>query len=121
MTEWNIIDTDKYQRDLRWYKKKRPNELIAVLNNLDTYVAALNKGVKPMQIQGGFIHVEPEGIKALDQKGSSKVKLEQTRLYIYADEEKCELHLLGIGSKTGQREDIQVCREKVREIKSERG
>ena len=118
MEKWNIIPTQNYGRDHREYEKKRPNELVAVINNLDTYVGTLNGGVHPLQIKDGFIHDEPEGIKALDQKGGGqKVKLEQTRLYIYPKVEACQLWLLAIGSKTNQKRDVRNCIDIVRVIK----
>lgn len=117
--DWNIVSTGKYERDLKWYEKKRPHELAAVLGNLEIYFETLKNGVNPMQIKAGFIHDEPEGMKALDQKGGQqKVKLQQTRLYIFPEIKTGTLHLLAIGDKNSQRQDIQICRQMLKEIKS---
>jgi len=37
MIEWHTQQTAHYERDLSYYEKKHLNELVAVLNNLDTY------------------------------------------------------------------------------------
>src|ERR1700720_4571989 len=98
---WKIEPTDKYVRDHRWYSKKRPNELKAVLNNLDTYVKAIQGGTKPLQVNAGFIHIEGQGVIAIDQKGG-KGKLAQTRLYVYPDSDREVLYLFTIGDKNTQ-------------------
>jgi len=107
---WIIGTTDKYERCLKKFAKKRPNELAAVLNNLDTYFNTLQLLDHPLQIKAGFIHHEPKCIKAIDQKGGGKkVKLKETRLYIFPNCENKILHLLIIGDKTSQEEDIKYC------------
>ncbi len=76
MKEWSIESTAQYERDYKHFKKKRPNELSAMLNNLDTYFEYLNKYGNSLQVYVGFIYPEPDGIKAIDQKGGAqKVKL----------------------------------------------
>ncbi len=37
MTEWRIEPTDTYERAHKHYEKKQPQELKAVLDNLDRY------------------------------------------------------------------------------------
>ncbi|MBU1006117.1 MAG: hypothetical protein KKH08_00815 [Candidatus Omnitrophica bacterium] len=114
MPTWIIKATNRYEKDYKDYEKKRPNELIAVLNNLDTYCNALMKLGHPLQIKAGFIHHEPKGIKAIDQKGGKqKVKLEQTRLYMYPDCENKILRLLTIGNKSSQKRDIKHCLDNI--------
>ena len=117
---WELVPTDKYLKASAIYEKKHPHELSAVLSNLDSYVKALNSGCNPLQISGGFIHPEPEGIVAIDQKGGKqKIKLQQTRLYIYPQTERKLLYLITIGDKRLQGEDIKLCRAFVREIRKE--
>lgn len=119
MEEWNIEETENFIRDYKLYEKKHPCELAAVLGNLDTYFETLKRLGHPFQIQAGFIHHEPDGIKALDQKGGGKkVKLAQTRLYVYPDVKSKQLYLLAIGDKTSQKRDIQACRGIVKNLKN---
>lgn len=120
MLSWELSSTDKYERKLKTYEKKNPNELIAMLSNLDTYHHALNQLGNPLQIKSGFIHQEPKGIIAIDQRGGKqKVKLKQTRLYVYPDIESGNLYLLTIGDKRTQRADIQYCKNFVNRIEKE--
>lgn len=117
MEPWFIEDTEVYQRRHSEYEKKHHNELVAVADNLDTYFKTLNRLGHPLQVKAGFIHNEPDGIKAIDQKGGGqKVKLQQTRLYIYPDIDTRTVYLLTIGDKTSQREDIKFCRDYVKKV-----
>lgn len=115
MGEWTLEATDVYGRRHEHYEKKHPHELAAVTGNLDTYFKTLNEVNNPLQVKAGFIHNEPSGIKAIDQKGGrQKIKLQQTRLYIFPDTSSKTLYLLTIGDKGTQRDDINFCREYVR-------
>lgn len=115
MDPWVLEVTETYERRYKEYEKKHPNELVAVANNLDSYFKALNRFGHPLQVKAGFIHDEPEGIKAVDQKGGGqKVKLQQTRLYIYPDLNTRTVHVLTMGDKSSQKEDIKFCREHVK-------
>ena len=121
MSEWLTQQIRRYETDLAYYEKKLPNELRAMLNNLDTYLRALKECGNPLQVSGGFIHKESDGIKAIDQKGGGqKLKLQQSRLYIYPDINTNTLYLLAIGNKISQRNDVNFCRSVVREIRKER-
>ena len=118
MQEWNIEYTDVFERSLKWYQKKHPYELTAVLNNLDTYLETLKMVGNPLQIKAEFIHAEPEGVMALDQKGGKQtVKLKQTRLYVFPFVESKILYVFCIGDKQSQREDIKYCQSTVKKIK----
>lgn len=118
MIEWHTQQTAHYERDLSYYEKKHLNELVAVSNNLDTYFETLKECGNPLQVTGGFIHKESDGIRAIDQKGGGqKVKLQQMRLYIYPDTNTNTLYLLAIGDKNSQRDDVIFCRSVVKEIR----
>ena len=109
MSDWVLELSENYEKAYKYYEKKHSGELAAVLNNLDSYVKALKNGLHPQFIQAGYIHHEPKGIKALDQKGSGKrQKLQQTRLYIYPNEEAKIVHLITIGDKSSQKNDIRL-------------
>ena len=115
MADWELEPTDLYLRKLSEYEQKRPHELSAMLGNLDTYHKTLKETGHPLQVKAGFIHHEPNGIKAIDQKGGKeKIKLQQMRLYIYPDPISKTVYLLTIGDKSSQRNDIKLCREFVR-------
>ena len=105
---WNVEPTDDYQRDHRRWEKKHREELSAVLSNLEKFFSALNEGAKPRNIKAGFVHPEPSGVLALDQTGAKR-KLKVSRLYIFPDEGSKTLHLLRLGDKQSQPDDIQEC------------
>lgn len=120
MSEWLTQQIPRYESNFAYYEKKFPNELRAMLNNLDTYFGALKECGNPLQVTGGFIHKESDGIKAIDQKGGGqKVKLQQARLYVYPDINTNTLYLLAIGDKTSQRDDVNFCRSVVKEIRKD--
>ncbi len=106
---WKQEPSAEFERRLKKFAKKHRNELKAVLRNLERYFAALDEGTQPAQVQGGFIHHEPDGVIALDQKGGGP-NLAQTRLYVYPHVPSSTLHLLTLGGKDTQHDDIQFCK-----------
>jgi hypothetical protein len=102
---WVLLPYSAYLRDLRWYAKKRPAELAAVLRNLERYMALLSVGPSVRSIHAGFIHPEPHGMVALDHRGGAG-RLQETRLYCYAHTGSRTVHLLGIGDKSSQPADL---------------
>ncbi len=118
MANWNLQQIGKYIHDFREYEKKRPNELKSILRNLDRYFAALPKVVNTRQIRAGYIHVEPHGIVAIDQKGGGKkIRLQETRLYLYPDAEKKTVYLMAIGNKKTQKRDIADCSKLLKQLR----
>ena len=118
INEWGLVESPLFAGRFRRYQKKHGVETKAVLNNLDTLLKALQAGVKPSLIQAGFIHREPQGVIAIDQKGATG-KPRQTRLYIYAVEIESRLHLITIGDKNSQKRDIDDCRKYVNAIRKD--
>lgn len=113
---WKLEPSDDYARDHRRYEKKRPRELVAVTDNLDTFFETLKGGAKLPQIKFGFIHPEPQGVLAIDQKGGGK-SLAQTRLYIFPDPKTQVIHLIALGDKGSQSQDLQTCRNFMQELR----
>ena len=102
---WVLLPHSAYLRDLRWYAKKRPAELSAVLRNLERTMTLLAHSPHPRTIQAGFLHPEPHGMVAVDQRGGAG-RLQETRLYCYAHAGSRTVHLLGIGDKSSQPADL---------------
>lgn len=113
---WALRQTQTYEKRVRQYARNHPNETVATLNNLDTLHNALNVQVKPSSLQAGYIHREPKGVIALDQKGA-KGSPKQTRLYIYPDEDQKIIYLITIGDKRSQKKDIQHCNKFVEDLR----
>lgn len=104
--DWTFTTTARFERDRFRYAKKRPLELQACLRNtLVRYLSMLNVASHPRAIHAGFLHPEPGGVVAVDQRGQGGY-LSETRLYTYADETTRTLHLLLIGDKSTQRRDL---------------
>ena len=104
-SSWVLLPHSSYLRDLRWYTKKRPAELAAVLRNLDRTMTLLANSPHARTIQAGFLHPEPHGMVALDHRGGAG-RLQETRLYCYAHTGSRTVHLLGIGDKSSQPADL---------------
>ena len=102
---WSLLPHSAYLRDLRWYAKKRPAELAATLRNLERYMNLLARSPSARSVQAGFLHSEPHGMVALDQRGGGG-RLQETRLYCYAHEGSRTVHLLGLGDKPSQSSDL---------------
>ena len=104
-SSWVFLPYSSYLRDLRWYAKKRPAELTAILRNLERYMTLLARSPSARSIQAGFLHPEPHGMVALDQRGGGG-RLQETRLYCYIHTDSRTVHLLGIGDKSSQPADL---------------
>ena len=107
---WTIQPEAEYERRAKRWPKKYQREFVATHDNLDTYLSALNHGAKVEQIKFGFIHHEPRGVVAMDQKGGG-AGLKQTRLYTYPNKAREVIHLITIGDKSTQKTDIQYACE----------
>jgi hypothetical protein len=117
---WPLETTSEYQRRHKRFEKKRRRELAAVLENLDTLVTGLKEGLKLEQVRTfGFVHHEPHGVLAIDQKGGHGAKLAQTRLYVYPEPKRQVIDVITLGDKTTQESDIRFCSEFVASIQGE--
>jgi hypothetical protein len=112
---WTIEPSLQMEKDKHWYAKKRPDELAAVMRNLDRYLKLLEVSKNSKCVQAGYLHAETMGVMAIDQKGFSG-NLQETRLYIYAVDATKTVHLITIGDKGDQHSDIEFCKEFVSSI-----
>jgi len=113
---WRFLVTPHFERAKRRYDKKRPDELAAVLRNLARLRELLDGLPHCRTAQAGYLHHEPEGVWAIDQKGPSRTKLQETRLYVFPVEETLALHSITLGKKNSQAADLQVALEYVRAL-----
>lgn len=107
-SRWEIEGTQQWDKDRKWYEKKRPDELAGVLKNLKRYVSQLNSSPNPKAFTAGYMHHEPHGVVAIDQRGGGP-NLQETRLYVFPNEERNVLYIITIGNKDDQPSDIQFC------------
>ena len=113
---WQIEPSTPWPKDQKWYEKKRPREMVAVLHNLQRYLEQLNVASNARVVQGGYLHHEPHGVIAIDQKGGG-ASLQETRLYTFADADTKTLHLITVGDKNSQSADIKFCTAFVKSLK----
>jgi hypothetical protein len=113
---WETEPTTAWEKDEKHYAKKRPKELAAILNNIGRYVKLIAASKNSRAVQAGFLHPEPMGIMAIDQKGGGP-NLEETRGYTYADDEKKVLYLITLGNKSSQNSDIELAKVFVTSLK----
>ena len=119
---WELEPHIGFENQLKKFSKKHEDEVSAALSNLQTYLSVLKRTNNLLVAnQQPFVHREPESMVAIDERGAKidkkQGKLKATRLYVYAYVENETVYLLGIGDKDSQRQDIETCREKVRQIK----
>ena len=114
---WQIEPTTGWERDHKHYAKKRPNELAAVLRNLDRYMKLLAVAKNSKAVQAGYLHPEPCGVLAVDQRGGG-ANLQETRLYTYADDDTRTVYLIAIGDKDAQHADVEYCKSFVKTLRN---
>jgi len=88
----------------------------AVLRNLERYLSQLKNAPNSQVVAAGFLHKEPMGIRAIDQKGRGR-NLQETRLCTYADDAKQVVYLITMGNKDTQADDIALSKEFVNELR----
>ena len=113
---WQIEPTTQWRRDARFYEKKHPNEMAAVMRNLERYVKQLEIAANSRSIASGYLHAEPLGVLAIDQKGGGG-NLQETRLYTYADDVERIVYIITIGNKNSQASDIALSKDFVEALR----
>ena len=121
---WEVEKAAGFDNQYKKFVKRHENEASAAMSNLETYLAVLQETNNAQAAnQQPFVHSEPEGMVAIDQRGAKRNtnkktgKLKATRLYVYAAVINQTVYLLGIGDKDSQKQDIETCRKKARQIK----
>jgi hypothetical protein len=117
---WEPETTADFERQAKWYAKKRPRELRAVLENASTYLKALRNGALPQDKCFCFQHAEPHGVWAITEKGGHGKGLAVTRLYVFPDADTEALYQITIGDKQSQPDDIQFCSEFVADLRRQK-
>lgn len=115
---WQLVPTEEFGRRLRRHVKKHPREAKFTLDNLDTFKRTLDAGTHSQQIRLTYVHPEPGGVLAITERGAGKNAI-PLRLYVYPDNESRILHLLTLGDKASQHEDILSCKAWVKANRTE--
>ena len=115
---WVLEPSTQWEKDQKWYDKKRPNELAAVHRNLQRYLALLNVSKNSKCVEAGYLHKEPGGVIAIDQKGFGG-NLQETRLYTFAIDRTNTVHLITIGDKDSQHSDIEYSKNFIKQFEDQ--
>ena len=63
MTEWKVIPSDQFVRDMKWMGKRYPRETAQMIRNLDEYRAHLEDYGNPMRmVKYSYVHREYVGL-----------------------------------------------------------
>ncbi|UUO06159.1 hypothetical protein M4951_22720 [Blastopirellula sp. J2-11] len=116
---WALVTDDDFDRKWKKWPKKYSREMNAMLDHLRIVHEALECGAAVEQLQFGFIHREPSGVLALDEKGGGS-GLKATRLYVFPDKDTKTLHVITVGDKNTQGADIKYCKGYVAGLRSDR-
>lgn len=108
---WEMQSTRRYERVSAEYRQKHPGLADAIFANLNIYFSDLCALDNPLKIHRGFIHPEFRGLVALRQRVRGKTSLRESRLYVYPETGTKCLHLITIGNKDEQKQDLVFCRK----------
>ena len=114
---WMIEPSTQFEKDQKWYDKKKPDELAAVMRNLERFLALLNQSKNSKSVEAGYLHKEPGGVIAIDQKGF-RGNLQETRLYTFSIDETQTVHLITIGNKDTQHSDIEYSKNFAKQLQT---
>lgn len=109
--------SNRYDTRYKYFAKRHPDELQAVINNLDKLKAILNSGERLNPPPYGFLKSEGGGVYRISESGGGG-SLMATRLYIYVDQGSEMIYLLTLGDKNTQQDDIQDSKTIVRGLRS---
>lgn len=112
---WQICDAFAQSNAFKKYAKKHPREFESVFSNLDKIMGLLEAGHKVGGFQVSFFRSEGDGVYRIGQSGLPSAK--ESRLYVYPDTAKQKMHILHIGDKDSQQDDIKESKEIVERIR----
>jgi len=116
---WELERYVDLEKRLKKYAKRNRQEVANVLANLASFLTSLKSGLKPQQVVRGYVHPEPMGLRAIDESGPKNPQ-KALRLYVYPEEDKQILHVLTMGDKDSQEQDIKHCQEFITSLLSEK-
>lgn len=117
---WELEPNADYVKKLKKFNKRHRCETTNAHDNLAAYLGSLRGGMKPQQIIRGYIHREGGAwVRAVDESGPNNPK-KAIRLYFYPDEDTETLHVITIGDKNSQNDDVKYCQEFVASLRAAR-
>ena len=110
--EWIASDRYAARNKLKAYAKKHPKELAGCIKNLKLLIAMLNDNGTIGTVKAGFFRNEFDGIYRIGQTGVASAK--ETRLYVHP--KGTVLHVLTVGDKDTQQDDLRLCAKITKQI-----
>lgn len=99
------------------FAKKCAAEYDSLFANLEKIMRLLRAGHKIGGFSIGFFRSEGDGVYRIGQTSVRAAR--ESRLYIYPDEAKRIMHILTVGDKKTQQDDINEAKRAVKHIKSQ--
>lgn len=115
-SNWCIVDDDAERSRFKEYNRKHPREYAACFANLAQLIQLLQQFGNIKGFQVGFLRSEGQDVYRIGQTGVKHAH--ETRLYIYVKQTMLTVHILTIGDKATQQDDIQRCHRAGRMLKS---
>lgn len=115
---WGINVDNISQNVFKKFSKAHKEEYESVFANLDKVKGFLSAGEKVGEFKLHFFRSEGGGLYRISQSNLPKNSYE-TRLYLYPDEERKVIYILGIGGKSSQKKDISNCKRIIGRINTE--
>jgi hypothetical protein len=116
------IEREGWNRRLKKFKKSWPREVANLIVNLGSLQCSIEAGVRLEQLKDHpFVQSEPMGMLAVNQRGPVKgAQLVPIRLYVYFDGDDSALHIIELGDKSTQDEDIATAKNYVKRLLREK-
>ena len=101
----DFAETNRFKH----YSKRHPREVASCFSNLDRLLSLLDSGLTLDQLASfRFFSSEGDGIFRIAQTGVPNSH--ETRLYVYVATFSSQFHVLTIGDKSTQQDDINRCK-----------
>ena len=113
MSEWKVIPSDQFVRDMKWMGKRYPRETAQMIRNLDEYRAHLEDYGNPMRmVEYSYVHREYVGLPR-HRTATARVRCSNLPTCFYCYVQAYELHLICAGDKQRQSKDNKYCKDYV--------
>jgi putative component of toxin-antitoxin plasmid stabilization module len=115
--EWLIENAYAITGKFKRFAKDYSREYELLFANLDKVLGVLRAGNKIGSFQIGFFRSEGDGVYRIGQTGVEGAQ--ESRLYIYPDQENQTMYILTIGTKNHQQADINDAKAIANDIKKQ--